>query len=647
MRFPSPLFSRLRRRRLGRRSAFAQGRWLVVRTVMAIGASVALLVLSSQTFYASSASRELVQQDARSVAADSLAVETAYKEGSDRADGMDDALDLVDSMEDRFGVVSARLLDSRGRVVRAPRDANFGADAPHPVQPRRPRYDEVTTRDHGNRLGFLVPVDIAGQRFMLDVEQDGKMLRSRVAALRDETLVFSIFTLLIAVAMFYLLGGRALTRRHRSVVRRATRDPLTDLGNHRTFQETLAHATRSAAGRREPVAVALIDLDEFKLVNDRFGHRRGDEVLKTIAQILADGRPDDIAFRIGGDEFALLLPGADGARARLVVERCLNAARADPRASSFTAGIAVLDPAGEPDPAVLWEQADAALYEGKRSGGGMIVVFDDVAELLTVVTPAKMHALRSLLDEPRVEIAFQPIWQLQEGRLLGLEALARPADDYGFDGPQEMFAVAEKIGRAHELDSVCRAAALARAHELPDGALLFLNVNPQSLTHDTLGGDRLLRAVAAAGLEPSQVVLEITERSDARLNHVIADATRLRRLGFRLALDDVGTGNAGLEMLRELEVDFVKIDRSVIAAAVNDKPAQAVLFAILAYARRADAFVIAEGIESESMLEFVRDPGELDIMRSPSINGGQGFLLGRPSEDLSHLAETMLPQPVA
>jgi EAL domain-containing protein (putative c-di-GMP-specific phosphodiesterase class I) len=132
-------------------------------------------------------------------------------------------------------------------------------------------------------------------------------------------------------------------------------------------------------------------------------------------------------------------------------------------------------------------------------------------------------------------------------------------------------------------------------------------------------------------------VLEITERSEARLSQVVADATRLRSLGFRLALDDVGSGNAGLAMLRELPVDFVKIDHAVISAAVEDTQAQAVLLAIIAYARRAGAYVIAEGIESEQILSFVRNADELDHAGDPPIKGGQGFLLGRPSSHVSHL----------
>ncbi len=623
-------------RKLGRRIRRAGGRHAFgLRMALALAVTVVLLLLASEAFFTRAASRELIQQDARSYAADARALEKAYADASeDPADALDDALDLVDSMEDRLGVVSARLLDADGKEVEVPRDANVET-------PRRPRSGpdagtrgtHVVTREDGPRFDFLAPVDLGGRRYVLEVDADGQVLHSRISALRDETLLFSTVALLLAMAVFYVLGGRTFARRHRSVVKRATRDPLTDLGNHRSFQEELERAVGFAARRAEPLAVVLVDLDDFKLINDRYGHRQGDEVLTHVARVLYQGRPEDRAFRIGGDEFALLMPGADPRRAGTGVQRRLDAARQGQAAASFSAGVAVIPAGTHGDAAVLWEQADAALYEGKRRGGGQIVAFDDVAELRSVVTPAKIHALRALLEEPRLETAFQPIWDLQHGRMVGLEALARPWAGYGFEGPAEMFAVAEKIGHAHELDAICRAAALAHAAELPDEVLLFLNVNPQSLAHDTLGGDRLVRAVTAVGLDPARVVLEITERSDARLDQVVADASRLRSLGFRLALDDVGAGNAGLEMLRRLPVDYVKIDQSIIVAAVEDTQAQAVLLAIIAYAGRAEAFVIAEGIESEEILDFVRNAAELDIVRDPPIKGGQGFLLGRPSPD--------------
>ena len=623
-------------RKLGRAIAHAaRRRSFVLRLVLALVASVALMLVASQMFFTRAASRELIQQDARSYAADATALETAFAEGEDPEDRMDDVLDLVDSMEDRLGIVSARLLHANGKVVRSVRDGHRETRRDRPSIKPRGHSDEVKARRDGNRFDFLAPVRLGNGRFVLEVAASGKILDSRISALRDETLVFSTVVLLLSMALFYVVGGRSFARRHRSVVKRATRDPLTDLGNHRSFKQELDLAVTNAVRRSESLAVALVDLDDFKLVNDRHGHRHGDEVLAHVARVLSHGRAHDRAFRIGGDEFALLLPDADSLGASKALARRLHAARKGTNAVSFSAGVAVLAGGARTEPTVLWEHADAALYEGKRRGGGQTTVYDDVADLLSVVTPAKIHALRTLLDEPRIDIVFQPIWDLQNDSMLGLEALARPWLGYGFDGPAEMFAIAEKIGRAHELDAVCRSAAIARAPELPTGALLFLNVNPQSLAHDRLAGDQLVRAVRAVGLEPEQVVLEITERSNARLDHVVADATRLRGLGFQLALDDVGAGNAGLEMLRELPVDYVKIDRSVIVGALEDTHAQAVLVAILAYARRADAFVIAEGIESDELLEFVRNAADLQVVGESPISGGQGYLLGRPASDPS------------
>ena len=627
---------------------------MALRIVIAVGASLGFLVFASEAFFTRAGSSALIEQDARGYVADANALEIAFQEGSDAADAIDDVLDLVDSMEDRLGIDSATLLDSDGKVVAAARDANLGSD--RSVMTDRgvgPSYADVKTQEVGQGFQFVVPIELGGKRFQLRVNTDGRLLNARVSALSNEALVFSIASLLIGIVLFYLLGGRSLARRHSLVVKRATRDSLTDLGNHRSFQDELGRAVAVATRREEPLALAMVDLDDFKFTNDRYGHAKGDEVLLEVAGVLNSGRSEDRAFRIGGDEFALLLPGSDGAEARVGLERRIAVARAGATDAVFTIGVAVLAPGSETDPAVLREQADAALYEGKRTGSD-IVVFDDVAELLAIVTPAKTLALRSLLDEPRIEIAFQPIWDLQDGRVLGLEALARPWAGYGFDGPADMFTVAEKIGRAHELDAVCRSATLARAHEIPEGVLLFLNVNPQSLTHGKLAGDRLLRAVVAAGLDPSQVVLEVTERSEARLSQVVADATRLRSLGFRIALDDVGAGNAGLEMLRELPVDFVKIDNSIIASALEDVHAQAVLLAIIAYAGRAGAYVIAEGIESEQMLTFVQSADELRVVNGPPIKGGQGYLLGRPNTDISQLiappqikARNLPPRPVA
>lgn len=629
-----------------------------LRLTVALAISMALLLVASQVFFTKAITEQLIDQGARFYATEGVAVEKAFRGGDTRADKFDDALDLIDSMSDRPEVVSATLFDADSREVILPRDATRSDSKREGRRDPNPKFEaalsegraysgpEAETGEHGAHFEFVVPLRLGGQPYALEVDQDGSGLNAQVADLRNKTMVFSTVALFIALALFYLLGGRALSRRHGKAIEGATRDPLTDLGNHSMFQEELNRAVAFAIRHQEPIALALIDLDDFKFVNDRFGHRRGDEVLTEVAGVLRSGRDEDRAFRIGGDEFALLMPGSDSGSARVAVGRLLETARSDRDATTFSAGIAVVAPGVSSNPAALWEQADAALYEGKRTGGERVIVFDEVAEKISVVTPSKVHAVRSLLAEPQLEVAFQPIWKLRERHVLGFEALARPWGAYDFDGPAEAFAIAEKIGRAHELDAICRAAALDRANELPGDALLFLNVHPQSLTHNALDGDRLVRAVKAVGFDPARVVLEITERSEARLDQVIADARRLRGLGFGLALDDVGAGNNGLEMLRDLPVDYVKIDNSVITAAVEDPQAQAVLVAIIAFARRADAFVIAEGIESQEILAFVENAHELDVMRDPAIDGGQGFLLGRPSSDPGK-ARLSLPQEVS
>jgi EAL domain-containing protein (putative c-di-GMP-specific phosphodiesterase class I) len=266
-----------------------------------------------------------------------------------------------------------------------------------------------------------------------------------------------------------------------------------------------------------------------------------------------------------------------------------------------------------------------ALQEAKRRGRNRVSDFAAIEDTGLIVTPAKTRALHRLLSKGKVTMAFQPIWNVAHGTVLAFEALARPAADYGFAGPQEMFDLAEHLGHAHELDTVCVRSILARAAELPDDVLLFMNLSPQTLVHDLFTQTTLLEAVVSAGLSPSRIVLEITERSNVELEEIVQQVKFLRLMGFKIALDDIGTGNAGLEMLSELSADFVKIDRAVVKRALIDGAAYGVLVAIITIARQSGIAVIAEGIENAEMLALVQQ-----------LKGqyGQGYMLGRPSETI-------------
>jgi diguanylate cyclase (GGDEF)-like protein len=413
--------------------------------------------------------------------------------------------------------------------------------------------------------------------------------------------------------------------------RLSTTDALTHLGNRRGFEEATKRLADAPDG--VPVSLLMIDLDEFKVANDTFGHARGDAILTAFARLLSFHAPPGASrFRVGGDEFAVLLHGLDASATMALAHRVRRAALAELGSGvTVTAGVAMLD-AADHDEALLIQRADAALYEGKLRGRNMAVLYDQEASPTPVFAAAKLHAVRQLLDEGRIDPVFQPIWDIHSNSLFGYEGLSRPNSDYGLSGPQEAFDIAEQFGHAADLDRLCRNHLLAAVSELPPDVRLFLNLSPYSLTHQSFSARNLVEEVESAGVPRGRVVFEITEKSQVS-TEAIADAVALLRAeGVSVALDDVGAGNNGLEMLRKVKFDFVKVDRAVICAAAADGMGRAALMAILAFASESDAMVVAEGIEDAAMFETVRRiAGQTALKGKPGlIHGVQGFMFGMP-----------------
>ena len=439
----------------------------------------------------------------------------------------------------------------------------------------------------------------------------------------------------LVLALVWFLGGRSLATAHQHALDRATRDGLTDLGNHRAFQDELLRAAAAAERSGGDFGLLLLDLDDFKRLNDEEGHHAGDALLRAVAGALtASCRAEDRPFRIGGDEFAVVLPrateddaAAAGARVAQALERVGAAA---------SIGIGATRPAMR-DGAQLRDEVDAAAYEAKARSDQRVVRVSEVADTIGGRDRAKAEALWRLVREDRVEIAWQPIWDLEAARLVGVEALARLPHDAGISGPAEAFEIAERAGFGARLDRVCATRALRAAAEggLPPGVLLFVNLTAETLGTDWDGRPWLLHEAQALGLRPEEVVVEISERFGRRPAAVVRGALELRRLGFRLALDDVGAGEAGLTRLRSLDLDFVKVDRGITAAAATERGARAVLGAVAAYARATGAFVIAEGIEDAPTLEAVQRLALPPEPAASSIRGGQGFGLVEPQPTLA------------
>jgi diguanylate cyclase (GGDEF)-like protein len=473
----------------------------------------------------------------------------------------------------------------------------------------------------------------------VEAQNSSRLAHIALAKLRHTEDLVIVLTLVVSLVAVLVLGLILTVLRHYkqqvdeaihkeidNLKHAALTDYLTGLGNHRAYQEYIHEVTSEEQQAGSPgLTIALIDIDEFKAFNDREGHVTGDKLLTVLAKVLRSGDLDSLPYRLGGDEFAVTFARMPLETALERMERVRTLVEAELGGPTVSIGIAAAR-GTESDLVLLREQADMALYEAKRRGRNTVVSFDEIRNESAIFLPARVAEVRDLIANGAMGVAFQPIVDIVAGRIIGYEALARPG---GTDpiNPQDAFDIAERIGKAHELDRVCRVAVIERARFLPPDALLFINVSPQSLDHEEFAGVALIKDFAAIGLPPDRIVLEITERSIARLPVVVREAKRLRSLGFRLALDDAGSGNSGLEMLSQLAVDFVKIDREVIVRAQSESGGRAVLAGIVAIAQEMCAQIVAEGIEDGAMLDLVRA-----ATRTSSISCTvQGYYLGRPA----------------
>jgi diguanylate cyclase (GGDEF)-like protein len=612
-------------------------RTFALRLIVAVATAFAVVGAVGYFAMAQQLERRQIHDLATNQQADVASFEATGRAAASPREALRQVNDVIAIIGRRPGTIEALLID-RGRIVRASgsdpsavgtRDADPRIDA---ALDRGEQYagHEADPDADGRDFEFVAPVDLPSGRYAFEVTYGHARFDARLSLLRRTLIVLWLLAILVGGAVFYLVGGRALMRSHRLALRRAARDGLTDLPNQRAFHDDLAHGVALAQRQDQPFTLAVLDIDDFKFLNDRYGHPHGDAVLRRVAEVLGAGRSSDRAYRIGGDEFAVLFPATDAPGARAAVGRLVG--NLADRGAAVSVGVATLRPGQAAE--VLRAEADAALYQAKRLGRGGATYFEDIRDDVVVITPDKRDALRRLIEDNGLTTVYQPIWNLDTGTLLGIEALTRPDPAYGIASPAEAFDVAEQIGRVHELDVLCAERALEVAPRLPADALLFINLSPQTLDLDADGNDWLRLAVEHANLAPERVVVEVTERFGGRMDAIVTCLRRLREQGFKLAIDDVGTGNSGLEMLRHVGAEFVKLDRSMVAAATSEPSARAVLLAMASFALHTGSFVIAEGIEDNDTLAFLQSTDAEELRTGPVVRGGQGFGLGRPSAEL-------------
>ena len=410
----------------------------------------------------------------------------------------------------------------------------------------------------------------------------------------------------------------------------AHHDPLTALPNRTLLHRRVGRALRRGIEQGTDVAVFFIDLDRFKDVNDSFGHGYGDQVIVEAARrIQSCIRKGDSVARLGGDEFALLAEGASLDELESLATRVLATLRGTPmRLGDVTVtvgasiGIAVAGPGDDAD--TLLRNADLAMYRAKRHGGGFAVPYQ--AELHDeVVTRFRTHeALQKAIAHDEIGVAYQPIVDLTTTAVVGLEALARWRNRDGqWVSPTLFIPMAEQSGLIKDLGRrmLHRACADLADWRTRAGRDAYVSINASPVQLDSTYVDDVANTLDATGLEPSALVIEVTE--GVMLDPVARGCLmELRRRGVRVAIDDFGTGYSSLSYIRDLPVDIVKIDRSFLRPGPQEVHDQPVLRAVVDLINSLGLVSVLEGVETSL---------ELATARLTRAHHAQGYLFGQPA----------------
>ena len=417
------------------------------------------------------------------------------------------------------------------------------------------------------------------------------------------------------------LSDARLELENRNVVfqQQALQDSLTGLYNRRAFDEDWEKLIRALAGENEPMALLLFDCDHFKPINDTYGHQVGDLVLQTIAGAVNEVmRSGDRLYRIGGDEFATLLWGADEHMALQIAERCHDSVRKQDfrrlgvqEPVSISIGIAIDEISKYEDLTRLQAHADSAMYRAKRPGNRKIAIYREgqASSEDVLVASLETNALyQALLAPEMMEIHFQRMMPLAGGHEY-LEALIRIRHNDTLLMPERFLPVVQsrKLEAEFDLAVIRLIQSCIESDMIPAGKGLSINLSAQSLNRAEVIAQLVELARHA---EQHPLILEITETSLVpRLEETTHFLDILRNSGFKIALDDFGSGYSSLRYLADLPVDIIKFDMSLIHQLRNDDRTSMVVADFSRLMRDAGYNLIAEGVEDEALLEKVRSLG--------------------------------------
>ena len=466
--------------------------------------------------------------------------------------------------------------------------------------------------------------------------EEWRLRRADGSYCETETLVSNM--LAVAEVAGLVLTARDISERkalERQLTFQALHDPLTGLANRTLFGDRVEHALKRSRRRLGTVAVLVLDLDDFKRINDSHGHAVGDRLLvAAAARIAAVLRAGDTAARLGGDEFAVLLEDFDDAdEAQLVAERVGEAFRGSfdlggvEAFISASVGVA-LGRGAEFDPDELLSNADLAMYVAKAKGKRRWEMFDPSMHREVQIRLVLEADLRRAVSRNEFEVYYQPVWATNTRRMVGVEALVRwRHPSRGLLAPAHFIAAAEEtglivpIGRLVLREACRQVAAWDRAGGPAAGLSVSVNLSPRQLREADLV-ETIAGALVDSGLRADRLSLEITEAVLVDDSQAMFELLReLKALGVRISIDDFGTGYSSLSYLRRLPIDTLKIAKPFVDVIANGALDEALAQAIVSLARSLQLEVIAEGIEQES---------QLDVLVRIGCELGQGYLVSPP-----------------
>jgi diguanylate cyclase (GGDEF)-like protein len=459
-----------------------------------------------------------------------------------------------------------------------------------------------------------------------------------------DDLIFVVFMLSAAFMIYGFRRYRDLAREikarieaERRALELARHDPLTGLPNRRFLEERLNKCLLDTSVTNQ-LAVLMLDLDGFKPINDSHGHAVGDKALIEFAsRVSIMLRSDAFLARIGGDEFAILMPAMDSLEEPSLLARRIAAAFDEPFIVDhvtvrFGVGIGIAISPNDGNLAdQLMRRADRALYRAKQAGLSSVRFFEPEMDVLNERREAIETSLRIAIANDEIVPYFQPVVSLDTNRITGFEALARwESETLGSVPPDVFILIAEETGLINTLGDQLFRRACSEAKHWPADFVLAFNVSQVQLRDPTLGL-RLLSILGQSGFSPRQLEIEITETALVE-NVAVAQTTidQLRQVGVRIALDDFGTGYATLSQLLSFHLDKIKIDRSFVSGLEKNEEGRVIVRAILGLAKGFGLTTTAEGVE---------ETGQLTYLKANGCTEGQGYLFSKavPAQDIPAL----------